>query len=94
MKILIIGGSGVIGYNLIQYLIKRNNVHYTFLQNSISEPNGYCLDITNKISTIELIKKIRPDVIIHTAALTNVERCEKEKIIKRIYKFLLKKYVH
>lgn len=79
MKILIIGGSGIIGYNLIQYLIKRNNVHYTFLQNSISEPNGHYLDITNKTSTIKLIKKIRPDVIIHTAALTNVERCEKEK---------------
>ena len=79
MKILVIGGSGVIGFNLIKDLKNTNDVSYTFFKNKTSESNGYKLDITNKEDTINLIGKIKPDVIIHTAALTNVDRCETEK---------------
>ena len=79
MKILVIGGSGVIGFNLIKNLKSTNDVYYTFLKNRIFEPNGYQLDIANKEDTINLISKIKPDVIIHTSALTNVDRCETEK---------------
>lgn len=79
MKILVIGGSGVIGFNLIKNLKNTDDVCYTFLKNKIFEPNGYQLDITNKENTINLINKINPDVVIHTAALTNVDKCETEK---------------
>lgn len=79
MKILVIGGSGVLGFNLIKYLKKLNEVHYTFYKNKISEPNGYELNIADKEKTVNLINDINPDVIIHTAALTNVDRCETEK---------------
>lgn len=79
MKILVIGGSGVLGFNLIKYLKKLNEVHYTFYKNKISEPNGYELNIADKEKTVNLINDINPDVIIHTAALINVDRCETEK---------------
>jgi dTDP-4-dehydrorhamnose reductase len=79
MKILIIGGSGVIGFNLIKYFKNTNDVHYTFLKNKISELNGHQLDITNKEETIGLINRVNPNIIIHTAALTNVDKCETEK---------------
>ena len=79
MKILVVGGSGVIGFNLIKDLKNTNDVSYTFFNNKISKSNGYQLDITNKEDTINLIGKIKPDVIIHTAALTNVDKCETEK---------------
>ncbi len=79
MRILVIGGTGVIGYNLMKYLKNTNDVHYTFLTNKISEPNGYELNITNKENTVNLISKIKPEIVIHTAALTNVDRCETEK---------------
>jgi dTDP-4-dehydrorhamnose reductase len=64
---------------LVKYLKNTNDVYYTFFKNRISEPNGYQLDIANKEDTINLISKIKPDVIIHTSALTNVDKCETEK---------------
>ncbi len=78
MKILIIGGSGVIGTNLLQYYkkVKNCDVSFTFLKNEIPFENGHGLDITDKDKTIKLISKINPDVVIHTVALTNVDLCE------------------
>jgi len=80
MKILVIGGSGVIGYNIINLLKKRKkDVHFTYFKNSVPTEHGYHLDATNKESTLELIKKLRPDIIVHASALTNVDLCETDK---------------
>jgi dTDP-4-dehydrorhamnose reductase len=78
MKIFIIGGSGVVGSELINQFIKNNDdVYFTYFQNKIEQNNnGIRLDITNKKDTIDIIKKINPDIVIHTAALTNVDLCE------------------
>ncbi len=37
------------------------------------------LDLTERKETVELIKEINPDVIVHTAALTDVDGCERKK---------------
>ena len=40
MKILVIGGSGLIGYKLLKYLVKANyDVDYTYLKHEISVEN-------------------------------------------------------
>ena len=40
----------------------------------------YCpLDITNEDTIHSLISKENPDVVINTAAMTNVDLCEEEK---------------
>jgi len=38
-----------------------------------------CLDITNKAQTCSKIADLKPDVIIHTAAMTDIDTCEKDK---------------
>lgn len=78
MKICIIGGSGVIGSELVNQFVKNNdNVYFTYFQNKTKQNNNEIrLDITNKKNTIDIIKKINPDIVIHTAALTNVDLCE------------------
>ena len=77
MKILVIGGSGVIGFKLVEYFNKiQKNVEYTYHTNKPKFSKGHCLDITQKKPTIELITKVNPDIIIHTVALTNVDLCE------------------
>lgn len=83
MKILIIGGSGLIGTKLLQYYQKKknNDVEFTFLKNNIPIANGHQLDITENDNTINLILKINPDVVIHTVALTNVDLCETDKAL-------------
>ncbi len=80
MRILVIGGSGVIGFKLVEYFNKnQQNIEYTYHTNKLQFSNGHYLDITDKKSTIELFTKINPDIVIHTAALTNVDLCETNK---------------
>lgn|SRR5574337_34855 len=77
MKILIIGGSGVIGYKLVKHFTDHHNdVYHTYLANNPHLGKGYQLDITHNEDTIKLISEINPDIIIHTVALTNVDKCE------------------
>lgn len=51
-------------------------------ENRLLEKNGYTyttLDITDKIQVEKAVKQFTPDVIINTAAMTNVDACETEK---------------
>lgn len=77
MKILVIGGSGVIGSKTVDYFIKLGyEVEFTYFSHEIPNRRGYQLDITQKNHTVDSIKKLDPDIIIHTTALTNVDLCE------------------
>lgn len=79
MRIFISGGSGVIGSRLIRSLSRNGNeVFCTFLTHPYF-PKGctsYKLDITERGPTIDLITRIKPEITIHTSALTNVDLCE------------------
>ncbi len=69
MRILVTGKTGRLGRALVKLLSKDYKV---------IAPTRKEMDI--KIpSTIDYIKKISPDVIIHTAAVTSVDYCEKNK---------------
>ena len=80
MKILVIGGSGVIGSKITEYFKQKNyDVNFTYMKNKSNLDNGQYLNITQKHHTAELIKKNNPDVIIHCVALANMDECEKNK---------------
>ena len=67
MKILITGSNGMLGHDLIEVL--RDN-HELVLTTSKT------LDITDKDKTIEFIKENKPDIVINSAAYTDVDGCE------------------
>ena len=85
MKILITGSNGLLGQKLVYKL--RNNKNVTCIatargKNRLINQNEYIyetLDITNEQSVANVFKKNMPDVIINTAAMTNVDACETEK---------------
>ena len=80
LKILVVGGSGVIGSKLVEYFLENNiSVEFTYFTNNTPFGKGNLLDITQKDSTIRLITKINPDIVIHAAALANVDFCETNK---------------
>jgi dTDP-4-dehydrorhamnose reductase len=70
MKVLITGADGSIGEYLSKYLSSSHEV-FSFRKNK--------LDITNKVQCIEIINSIKPDIIIHCAALSNIDLCERDE---------------
>ena len=78
-KLLIIGGSGLLGSTLTDYTKVSYNVHITYNKNFPidSSVNSTSLDLLdNRVKIIDLIKSLKPDVVIHTAAHPSVDICE------------------
>jgi len=85
-KIIVTGGSGFIGSNLINFLIKRkifviNIDKLTYSSNRIKNKNRnkrnykfYKLDINNKNKLVKIIRKYKPKAIFNLAAETHVDR--------------------
>ncbi len=72
MKTLVLGGSGFVGY----YLAK----HFNAISTSSHEKEGYIkLDITKKEEVFETFRRIKPELVINSAAMADVDLCEKEK---------------
>jgi dTDP-4-dehydrorhamnose reductase len=69
MKILITGSAGQLGCDLVRVL----NADHELFPLSRNE-----LDVTDNRKVIETAERIRPDVIIHTAAQTNVDLAESQ----------------
>ena len=82
-KILITGGSGLLGKKLIKELVEDYFVIATYNRNPIDIEHKNLLkvriNITNSVDIKDLIFKTRPDIIIHAAAYTDVDGCETNK---------------
>ncbi|MBX2915885.1 MAG: SDR family oxidoreductase [Cyclobacteriaceae bacterium] len=84
MRILITGANGLLGYKLVQLLAAKTDT--TTIATARKKPADLPaavqfteLDITNKNQTTEVIAAAKPDVVIHTAAMTQVDQCETER---------------
>lgn len=85
MKILVTGSNGLLGQKIVYQLLKTPGVEVIATSkgaNRISLKNGYhyfSLDITDNVAVKRVIDEVRPDCIINTAAMTNVDACENDK---------------
>ncbi|HTB06751.1 MAG TPA: SDR family oxidoreductase [Bacteroidia bacterium] len=84
-KILITGSNGLLGQKLVYRLLREPNVEVIATSkgpNRLVNQTGYTyqeLDITNAQEVETTFKKLVPDVVVNTAAMTNVDACETEK---------------
>ena len=85
MKILITGSNGLLGQKLVKLITDQGNHELIATargKNRLPQESGYIfesLDITNQNEVMDLVGKYKPDVIINTAAMTNVDQCETEQ---------------
>ena len=79
MKFLVTGSNGLIGNQLVSDLDKINQTVYSCYNDTLPLKGiPIHLDLLNLDKITTIFKKIKPDVIIHLAALTDVEKCEME----------------
>lgn len=82
-RILITGSNGLLGQKLVSLLKKNHQLLATSTgSNIINDKSNYSystLDITDKKSVELLFHSFKPEVVINSAAMTNVDGCEDEK---------------
>jgi dTDP-4-dehydrorhamnose reductase len=76
MKILVTGSAGMLGSTLCPILIRRGQevIATDFAQTH----DGIHMDVTDYIQVDEIVSKTKPDIILHLAAETDVDKCERE----------------
>ncbi|HET8858586.1 NAD(P)-dependent oxidoreductase [Marivirga sp.] len=85
MKILITGSNGLLGQKLVKLITEQSNHELIATargKNRLPNESGYVfesLDISNEQQVMDVVGKYKPDVIINTAAMTNVDQCETER---------------
>ena len=71
MRVLVTGANGQLGYDMIKRLVI---LELEYIGTDIAE-----FDLTNELETKAFIKNYKPDVVIHCAAYTAVDKAEDEK---------------
>jgi dTDP-4-dehydrorhamnose reductase len=81
-RILVTGGNGLLGTKVIEQSLTRDGIEIISTSRDVCQ-NGYLgsflfgqLDITDADAVSCVLREHHPDVVIHTAAMTNVDGCE------------------
>ena len=82
--ILITGSNGLLGQKLVDLLSKVDHIQLIATaigENRLPNQEGYIyqsLDITDNQQVNEVFASYKPQIVIHTAAMTNVDTCESD----------------
>lgn len=78
MRILVSGGSGLLGSAIAIRGRGRHEIFATYQSNPlrIDGTTALRMDIVKESEVIGAVRKIRPDAVIHAAALVNADYCE------------------
>lgn len=84
MKILVTGSNGLLGQKLTELLEKDPSVTLIATARGksvlpITQGEFHALDITDDKAVDEVFARTKPDVVINTAAMTQVDQCETER---------------
>lgn len=84
MKLLVTGSNGLLGQKITDACRMRKDIELIAtarIEDRYQPKTGYVfevMDITNATQVMEVMQRYRPDVVIHTAAMTNVDQCESD----------------
>ncbi len=78
-RMLITGGSGFVGTYLMSRAVEKFKVYSTYNTHATSDPrvSAITMDLTNKELILSTLNHIQPEIIIHTAAISKPDVCEK-----------------
>ncbi|ADG90835.1 dTDP-4-dehydrorhamnose reductase [Thermosphaera aggregans DSM 11486] len=82
MRVLVTGGTGLLGYWIAEtYSSKGFKVYATYNEKNPPglEAAWIKLNLEDPESIISVVREVRPDIIVHSAAYTDVDGCEVNK---------------
>lgn len=86
MKVLITGANGLLGQKLVALLAKQQEVEIVATAQDTDKIEGLSgsyrfrkMDITQREEVLQLIEEEKPEYIVNTAAMTNVDQCENKR---------------
>lgn len=84
INILVTGANGLLGQKLTQLLDGDQSIHVLAtargkLTAPLKRGAYHSLDVTDKEGVNQLIQRTKPEIVIHTAAMTQVDQCEKDR---------------
>ena len=71
MKILVTGANGQLGFDVVKKLEQKGHQAHGTVRNDF--------DLTDDVDVLSYVQKLKPDVIIHCAAYTNVDQAETDR---------------
>lgn len=83
MRFLILGGSGLLGRELVERLCGKGEISYTYYNNAapVEGAKGYRLDLADGAAIGRVMDGAMPDVVLHTVAPPSVDWHEKERAL-------------
>jgi len=83
-KVLITGGSGTVGMAFMKeyrdefefFNVSRNESYISQLSQAFPETTSFVADVRDVDRLINLFLKVKPDIVIHAAALKHVNHAE------------------
>jgi len=78
MRILVLGANGMLGSTLISYFREIGNDVFATDINPSSKEGIECVDVRQFDQVKKKIEDVRPDIVMHLAAETDVDKCELE----------------
>ena len=98
-KILITGSNGFIGQEIMHQALAVSDIELIALsrgENRFRQKDGYTYisaDVCNEAEVNNIIEQFRPDCVIHTVAMANVDDCEKDPASCRLVNVESVKYL-
>ena len=92
MRIVVTGAGGLLGKKIVS-VFQGNHEVIGVYHSSKPETEPYLLLDLSKLENVKEIEKEKPDVIIHAAALTDVDKCEENPDLAKLLNYEVTKEI-
>lgn len=88
MRVLVTGGSGFVGWRVVEFLAQvGHKVGYTYYSTppttTVCQVDRFQVNVRDSDQIDAVIAEFKPDVVVHAAALSDADECERKPSLAR-----------